>query len=87
MISVELQRRKLLDDSKVRQIQRIINSESVSIAQKEQVLKQFIPTVSESGMSEVSMLHHLLEYTKSQVKQEKGCIKEEEESQEELKEP
>ena len=49
-IKVELGRRKLQDGERIRKILRILDSDQVSLLQKEQILKAFIPSVKNKNM-------------------------------------
>ena len=54
-----------MDGDRIRKILRILDSDQVNLAQKEQILKAFIPTIDESNMDLKQMLKHLLDYTKA----------------------
>ena len=50
-IRLELDKRgKLIGGDRIRKILRILDSDQVSLAQKEQILKAFIPAIEENNM-------------------------------------
>ena len=49
-IKVELDKNRLIDGDRIRKILRILDSDKVSLTQKELILKAFDPTITDTNM-------------------------------------